>query len=114
MAGLCGALIGCAKPMTTFEGSPKVEHGRAGCEKKCAGQGLQFTGMVFVGEYSDACVCQVPGASAPSSGGEEPAPAPAPAASSGAAGPAVAAVVTAKRVADEQAAQQARQAQQRR
>ncbi len=51
-------LSGCA---TTFTGSPHVEDGRAGCEKKCKGQGMEVAGMVYMGEYSSACVCEVPG-----------------------------------------------------
>jgi hypothetical protein len=52
------ALGGCA---TSFTGSPKVENGRAGCEKKCADSGMELAGMVYMGEYSDACVCQAKG-----------------------------------------------------
>jgi hypothetical protein len=48
--------------MTSFQGSPHVEGGRAGCERKCRGQGMAVSGMVYMGEYSSACVCQVPGA----------------------------------------------------
>jgi hypothetical protein len=51
-------LAGCA---TSFTGSPHVEDGRAGCEKKCRGQGMEVAGMVYMGEYSSACVCEVPG-----------------------------------------------------
>jgi hypothetical protein len=51
-------LAGCA---TSFTGSPHVEDGRAGCEKKCRGQGMEVAGMVDMGEYSSACVCEVPG-----------------------------------------------------
>ncbi len=49
---------GCA---TSFTGSAYVENGRSGCETKCQAQGLEFVGMVHMGEYSDACVCAVPG-----------------------------------------------------
>jgi hypothetical protein len=51
-------LAGCA---TSFTGSAHVEDGRAGCERKCAGQGLAMEGLVYMGEYSSACVCAVPG-----------------------------------------------------
>jgi outer membrane lipoprotein SlyB len=51
-------LAGCA---TSFTGSPHVEDGRAGCDKKCRGQGMETAGMVYMGEYSSACVCAVPG-----------------------------------------------------
>jgi hypothetical protein len=49
---------GCA---TSFTGSAHVENGRQGCESKCKGQGMEVVGMVYMGEYSDACVCGVPG-----------------------------------------------------
>lgn len=54
-------LLGCA---TNFTGSPHVENGRAGCEQKCKAQGMEVAGMVYMGEYSDACVCSVPGQAA--------------------------------------------------
>ena len=52
---------GCA---TSFTGSAHVEGGRAGCERKCAGDGLTMQGLVYMGEYSSACVCAVPGSAA--------------------------------------------------
>jgi hypothetical protein len=55
--GLALMLMGCA---TSFTGSPHIENGRAGCEEKCKGQGMQVAGMVYMGEYSSACVCEVP------------------------------------------------------
>jgi hypothetical protein len=97
--GVTVLLVGCT-PMTQFEGSARVENGRAGCERKCASQGLQFAGMVFVGEYSDACLCQVPAAA----GGVPQAT------SAASTAPAVAAVVTAQRIAEEQRRQQQHQA----
>jgi hypothetical protein len=62
-AVLCSiiAATGCA---TNFTGSAHIEGGRATCEKKCAGQGLTMSGLIYMGEYSSACVCGVPGASA--------------------------------------------------
>jgi hypothetical protein len=57
MALAAAALVGCA---TSFTGSPHIENGRAGCEEKCKGQGMQVAGMVYMGEYSSACVCEVP------------------------------------------------------
>jgi hypothetical protein len=48
--------------VTSFQGSPHVEGGRQGCEAKCRGQGMAVAGMVYMGEYSSACVCEVPGA----------------------------------------------------
>jgi hypothetical protein len=52
------ALVGCA---TSFTGEAHVEDGRAGCEKKCSENGMSLAGMVYMGEYSDACVCEVKG-----------------------------------------------------
>jgi len=49
---------------TSFTGSAHVEEGRTGCEAKCQGQGMELVGMVYMGEYSDGCVCAVPGQSA--------------------------------------------------
>lgn len=51
------AALGCA---TSFTGSAYVENGRTGCEAKCRGQGMAVAGMVYMGEYSSACVCEVP------------------------------------------------------
>ena len=58
------SVFGCA---TSFTGNAHVENGRAGCEEKCKGQGMQVAGMVYLGEYSSACVCEVPHGSASSS-----------------------------------------------
>ena len=51
-------LSACA---TVFQGSPYVDGGPAGCQAKCRSWGLELVGMVAMGEYSDACVCAVPG-----------------------------------------------------
>ena len=53
------SVSGCA---TTFVGSAHIEDGRAGCEQKCAGEGLAMSALVYMGEYSSACVCTAPGA----------------------------------------------------
>ena len=65
-----GAMVfgsGCA---TSFVGSAYVESGRSGCDAKCKAAGFECVGMVYMGEYSDACVCGAPGraAAAPSLG----------------------------------------------
>jgi len=52
---------GCA---TSFTGSAHIEGGRQACESKCRGQGMEVAGMVYMGEYSSACVCEIPGKSA--------------------------------------------------
>jgi hypothetical protein len=51
----------CAGCATAFTGSAFVEDGRGGCETKCKAQGMAMVGMVYMGEYSDACVCALPG-----------------------------------------------------
>jgi hypothetical protein len=53
--------VGCA---TSFTGNAHVTGGRNGCEAKCRGQGMLTAGMVFMGEYSSACVCELPRATA--------------------------------------------------
>jgi hypothetical protein len=53
--------LGTSACATSFTGSAHVEDGRAGCERKCKGQGMELAGMVYMGEYSDACVCSTPG-----------------------------------------------------
>jgi hypothetical protein len=35
--------------------------GKRGCAAKCRAWGQEFVGMVAMGEYSDACICRVPG-----------------------------------------------------
>ena len=64
------ALLGLTACATSFQGSAKTEDGKAGCEKKCASEGLELAGMVYMGEYSDACVCEVKGHGSASSRSE--------------------------------------------
>ena len=61
---MCLVIVGLPACATSFTGSAHVDNGRTGCEEKCKGQGMELTGMVYMGEYSDACVCAVPGKSA--------------------------------------------------
>lgn len=60
-AAVLAAFATSCMQATSFTGSPHVLNGRAGCEAKCRGQGMELVGMVYMGEYSDACVCAVPG-----------------------------------------------------
>ena len=46
--------ISCA---TSFTGSSKFKNGKQTCEKKCSKIDLEMTNFIFVGEYSEACVC---------------------------------------------------------
>ena len=52
---LFGLLIGC---QTQFVGSPHID--AATCANKCAQDRLTMAGIVYMGEYSSACVCEVP------------------------------------------------------
>jgi len=47
-------MLGC---QTQFTGSPHV--GVDVCEAKCTASGMQMAGMVYMGEYSSACICEV-------------------------------------------------------
>ena len=46
---------------TYFIGSAMVKDGAAGCKVQCDALGMELAGMVVMGEYSDGCICQVPG-----------------------------------------------------
>jgi hypothetical protein len=50
--------LSCA---TRFFGDAKVPNGAAGCKAICDRYGMDLTGMVAMGEYSDGCICQVRG-----------------------------------------------------
>jgi hypothetical protein len=52
------AVLSCA---TTFSGSSKVPNGAAGCRAICSSYGMELTGMVALGDYSDGCICEIPG-----------------------------------------------------
>lgn len=52
-------LSGCA---TNFVGAAKVPGGPNGCQNECSARGLEFGGMVLMGEYTDGCICLAPGA----------------------------------------------------
>ncbi len=47
-------VVGC---QTRFEGDPHVSP--AACQQKCASVNMRVSGMVFMGEYSSACLCEV-------------------------------------------------------
>lgn len=63
--GMALSTVGCA---TSFTGAAHIEGGRPACERKCAGQGMELEGMVYMGEYSSACVCRAPGRTARAEG----------------------------------------------
>ena len=48
-------IAGC---VTAFYGDAKVKDGPAGCEAKCSQWGMDFIGMVSLGEYTDGCICK--------------------------------------------------------
>lgn len=57
---LLGSGVGC---QTQFVGDPHISP--AACQAKCAQSNLQMAGMVYMGEYSSACICEVGKAGAP-------------------------------------------------
>jgi hypothetical protein len=58
LAAVALSFVGCA---TQFTGEAHVEGGPSGCAAKCKAWGQELVGMVAMGEYSDACICRVPG-----------------------------------------------------
>jgi hypothetical protein len=48
-------LAGC---QTTFTGDPHISP--ADCQAKCQQTNLVMAGIVYMGEYSSACICEVP------------------------------------------------------
>ena len=62
VAGLVSfTVLGCA---TNFTGDPHFPDGPHGCAARCSKDGMTMASFVYVGEYSDACVCAPKGASA--------------------------------------------------
>lgn len=89
--------IGCR---TEFVGDPHVS--AAACQSKCAGVNMRMTGMVYMGEYSSACICELaPPATAPLPPPPPPGSGP-PGAAAGAAGAAAAGVVMQMRQQEQQ------------
>ncbi len=46
---------------TTSFYSPLLKGGRVQCEQVCASWNMELAGMVQMGDYSNGCVCEVPG-----------------------------------------------------
>jgi hypothetical protein len=55
LAACVASLCSCA---TSFTGSSRVEGGVKGCRDTCKQWGMELTGMVKMGEYSDGCICE--------------------------------------------------------
>jgi hypothetical protein len=55
------AMLSCTTTETAFRGSAKVPNGAAGCQARCSSYGMELAGMVALGNYSDGCICEVPG-----------------------------------------------------
>jgi hypothetical protein len=53
---LAVAVSGC---YTVFTGAARVPEGRKTCEHYCGLAGMELTGMVFMGEYTDGCICEI-------------------------------------------------------
>lgn len=51
---MLGYGVGC---QTQFVGDPHISP--AACQARCAQSNLQMAGMVYMGEYSSACICEV-------------------------------------------------------
>jgi hypothetical protein len=62
-------LLGCR---TEFVGDPHISP--PACQAKCAGLNMRMSGMVFMGEYSSACLCEIPLAPPPPGPGAPPPP----------------------------------------
>lgn len=56
------AVAGCT-PVIPITGATHVQNGAAGCRIKCQLQGLDFAGMVLMGDAAEGCVCQERGKS---------------------------------------------------
>ena len=59
MSVFCLLALGLGGCPTTFSGNSYVVGGRPGCEKMCKKSKMRMSGMVFLGEYSSACICEV-------------------------------------------------------
>jgi hypothetical protein len=55
------AMFSCATSETYFRGAAKIPNGAAGCQERCSSYGMELTGMVALGNYSDGCICEVSG-----------------------------------------------------
>ncbi len=55
LACLVTFTLGC---QTTFTGDPHIDPGE--CQAKCQATRMEMAGMVYMGEYSSACLCEVP------------------------------------------------------
>lgn len=58
---LAASAFAACVPNTTFQGSAKVPNGAVGCRAMCSAEGMELAGMVIMGEYSDGCICTLPG-----------------------------------------------------
>jgi hypothetical protein len=93
MRWLLAAILlgGC---QTNFVGDAHIDP--ASCVQKCQSARLEMVGMVYLGEYSSACICEIPRPP-----GAAPAPA-APGAAGGAAGAAAGVVMQMRQAAQQQ------------
>lgn len=55
LACLVTFTLGC---QTTFTGDPHIDPGQ--CQAKCQATRMEMAGMIYMGEYSSACLCEVP------------------------------------------------------
>lgn len=52
------AMLAAAGCQTQFLGNAHIDP--ATCQARCTADHLQMSGMVYMGEYSSACICEVP------------------------------------------------------
>src|SRR4051794_2948834 len=62
LACLVTFTVGC---QTTFTGDPHIDPGQ--CQAKCQSTRMEMAGMIYLGEYSSACLCEAPHAPPPMS-----------------------------------------------
>ena len=56
--GLVLAMLLASACATSFQGDAHFQGGRTSCEQKCSLQGLKMGALVYMGEYSSACICE--------------------------------------------------------
>ena len=55
LLGMIGFGFGC---QTNFVGSPHIDPET--CQARCSASHMEMSGMVYMGDYSSACLCEVP------------------------------------------------------
>jgi hypothetical protein len=69
------AMLSATGCQTQFVGNAHIDPGT--CQARCTADHLEMAGMVYMGDYSSACICEVPRSEAPAPPpppGQPPAP----------------------------------------